>query len=861
MLKNLLLILAMIGSAFAVKAQSVSSPILKERSGYTDSVIVQVHPSYDRVSGIHRWLFGKNYRREWATPVKLPLIKISKLYGGLKPIREGGGMQSKSLRLIDPSGKEWVVRSVEKSPEKLLPANLQGTFAVDWIDDALSSQHPFSALVVPPLAEAAGVAHANPVIGVMADDPALAEFRKIFSGLVVLIEEREPLGKSDNTFKMLHELKADHQNRFDTRQFLRARMLDLLLGDWDRHEDQWRWAYQMKEKEKLYYAVPRDRDQVFHLEEGVGPSLAAVSWINPTLDHFDSRIPRVKYSLFKTRFIQPYPDAQIGHREWMSIVNEFVKAESNEVLEAGLKRLPPEVYTIRHDTLMAKLKGRRDHLPAAMDEYYRFINTVVDIRTSDKGERIEINDGGDKGLRVKISKLSKSGNGQAGDLLDMVYEPSITREIRLYVEGGNDQVMVNSSNSPIRLRVISTSGQKVYEVKQSANPIRFYTRKDSVSFTGNTRFISKHLSNDTSNTHFIQRNPYNVWMPLATAALNKDDGFLLGLGFKYTRMDGFRKLPYASMQQLLVTHSFATSAFRINYNGEWIAAVGKADLLLSAQIQAPNNTLNFFGRGNETELNKFPGYRTFYRTRFDTYQFDPALRWHLAAGSSISAGPSLQYYHLNLADNAGRFITNSSGIGSYDSVTVDQNKTHVGLTVNFLSNQRNNDILPSKGYLLSVRMQGYTGLNDQSRSYMQIKPEFTYYQKLNTKGTIVISDRIGGGISLGKPAFYQSMYLGGQGNLLGYLQNRFAGDHLLYNNLQARIKLFDIASYILPGQFGVSGFYDAGRVWVKGENSDKWHTGNGGGLYFAPASLTVFQVLAGHSEEGWYPYISLNFRL
>jgi hypothetical protein len=84
---------------------------------------------------------------------------------------------------------------------------------------------------------------------------------------------------------------------------------------------------------------------------------------------------------------------------------------------------------------------------------------------------------------------------------------------------------------------------------------------------------------------------------------------------------------------------------------------------------------------------------------------------------------------------------------------------------------------------------------------------------------------------------------------------------MVYNNLQARIRLANIAGYILPGQLGVTGFYDVGRVWQKGDNSNQFHQGVGGGLYFAPASLTVLQVLVGHSNEGWYPYISLNFRI
>lgn len=179
--------------------------------------------------------------------------------------------------------------------------------------------------------------------------------------------------------------------------------------------------------------------------------------------------------------------------------------------------------------------------------------------------------------------------------------------------------------------------------------------------------------------------------------------------------------------------------------GEWIQAAGKADPTVEALVQAPDNTMNFFGRGNNTLLDRTGDYRRFYRTRFDIYELNPALCWPTGERATL-------------------------------------------------------------------------------------KPEFTYYQKLGSN--IVLSDRVGGGISIGSPAFYQSMFLGGQGNLLGYLQNRFAGQHMAYNNLQARLKLANIAGYILPGQLGLTDFYNEGRVWVDGEPSDSWHQGTGGGLYF-----------------------------
>ncbi len=97
------------------------------------------------------------------------------------------------------------------------------------------------------------------------------------------------------------------------------------------------------------------------------------------------------------------------------------------------------------------------------------------------------------------------------------------------------------------------------------------------------------------------------------------------------------------------------------------------------------------------------------------------------------------------------------------------------------------------------------------------------------------------------------MFLGGQGNLLGYRQYRFAGRHSLYNNLELRISLADFGNYIFKGPFGIAGFYDIGRVWQSGEKSDKWHNGGGAGLYLSPASLAVFRLNIAYSEEGWYP--------
>jgi hypothetical protein len=103
-----------------------------------------------------------------------------------------------------------------------------------------------------------------------------------------------------------------------------------------------------------------------------------------------------------------------------------VKAETDAVFEAGLRRLPPEIYRLRHDELLNKLKKRRDNLPAAMAAYYRFICRIVDIRASDKDEYINITDAGDHGMRVVINKAGKKGRDKE-QLMDVTYDASVTK--------------------------------------------------------------------------------------------------------------------------------------------------------------------------------------------------------------------------------------------------------------------------------------------------------------------------------------------------------------------------------------------------------------------------------------------------
>src|SRR5207247_2615770 len=136
--------------------------------------------------------------------------------------------------------------------------------------------------------------------------------------------------------------------------------------------------------------------------------------------------------------------------------------------------------------------------------------------------------------------------------------------------------------------------KKNLSVLNSNKKVKVYEKKSNTEIEGEKNMLITHFAKDSLNTAYVPTNRYNVIKPLITFGYNLDDGLSLGAGFKYFQQ-GFRKKPYANIQQLNGTNYFSTQAFFIKYKGEWLKAFGKADFTLQATSFVPSNTQNYFG--------------------------------------------------------------------------------------------------------------------------------------------------------------------------------------------------------------------------------------------------------------------------
>jgi len=89
--------------------------------------IISAGPQYNKPH-FYQWLWGRNRRKEWTTPIRVPLLWLDSVYGGLKPYKVGGGNETKTLQLKNSSSKEYTLRSIDKSRNDVVLPEYRHTF-------------------------------------------------------------------------------------------------------------------------------------------------------------------------------------------------------------------------------------------------------------------------------------------------------------------------------------------------------------------------------------------------------------------------------------------------------------------------------------------------------------------------------------------------------------------------------------------------------------------------------------------------------------------------------------------------------------------------------------------------------------
>ncbi|MHA6249414.1 hypothetical protein ACXYMU_15840 [Pontibacter sp. CAU 1760] len=450
---------------------------------YRDSTItVKAGQHYGR-SGLHTFFYGKHYRPVWLAPVKAPVLDIGSIHGGLTPMELGGSRQSISLRLEDSTGTEYVLRSVDKEPASALPESWQRSYLANIVRDATSATHPYAALALPDMAEALGIYYVEPQLVYVPHDDRLGKFKDDVGGMLALLERRpsgnqkdyEPMGRASevvSTRSAITERLQDNDSHFDARFFLRARLFDMLIGDWSRHEDNWRWAEEKQNQGgKTYMAIPRDRDNAFYkLKDAPVPWLFMLLNLKPHFQTFRSEIDNIEKLNRSGRNLDELILNNLEWSDWQAEIAHVQQSLTDQVIEQSFRAMPENVAAMSAAAIISKLKSRRQHLEEAAQTYYKALAENVAVVGTDKHERFEVEALAEDKVQVRVFKITKEGKVEQ-QIYARTFRAAETEELYLYGLNGDDQFhFTGGVRTKIKIKVWGGAGEDIYRQADENSP-------------------------------------------------------------------------------------------------------------------------------------------------------------------------------------------------------------------------------------------------------------------------------------------------------------------------------------------------------------------------------------------------------
>ena len=834
-------------------------------------------------SGFYKWLWGERYRKLYSTPISVPTVDLDTLYGGLTPIRKGGGTQSVSLRMKNPQGQEYVLRAMRKNAAQFIQAEafqeqfvrkeFEDTGTEALVLDVFTGSHPYVPFIIGDLSDAVGIFHTNPRLFYVPKQNAFGKYVGEFGDGLYMIEERTTDGHGDkasfgyademiSTFDMIDKLHKDEENRVDEVAYVRARLFDMLIGDWDRHDDQWRWAEFKEDGYNIYRPVPRDRDQPFSIMDdgfllGLGTSLIQSIRI---LNSYDEEIKDIKYAS-----LSAFPlDVALMQRADKSVWDEqaaFISSKiTDDVIDNAFAGLPKEVQDESVEDIKRKLKGRRANLKSISDAYYEVVNKHALIKGTDKDDWFDIE-------RMPFGKTKVTGyrikDGKKADVIhERVYDREHTREIWLYAMDDDDYIQVTGQGDKlIRLRLVGGSNNDTYDI-QNGKKAHVYDFKGKPN-TFVTNKGKKHIQNDYDiNNYYYEKPKHNANSLVPIIAGNPDDGLLLGLADTYTIM-GFDRNPFTARHRLGGAYYFATNGFQFIYNGEFANAVGKLNLELNGRFTSPNFAINFFGFGNSTPNPNIEDDETFdldyNRVKIGTLGGYVGLVWRGVNNGELHFGARLEAIEVEITE--GRFIEDYAAV--FPTPTRDDYFT---AEARYRYENFDTKAFPTRGLEFDIRT-GITSNTGNSNSFGFVIPQLTFHHKLIPSGRLVFNTTSKAHINIGDDfEFYQAASIGGSDGLRGYRNQRFTGKDSFYQSSNVLFNFRRYKTSLAPVEVGIFAGFDVGRIWVDNAlvadpafNSNSWNTSAGGGFFMNASDLIALNLGLFNSDDNLRVF--LGFKL
>lgn len=806
--------------------------------------------------------WGQHYRAVYGIEVEAKTAVLDTLYGGLEVVRPGGGHQTRSLRLITKDGKEYNMRALRKSAVQFLETTafkgingdeyFTNTIPEDVISDFYTAAHPYGAFAIPTLAKAAKVYYTTPELYYVPQQKRLGKYNEDYGNQLYMIverptddfENRRSFGYPDDiksTDDLLEKLREDEDYKLDEEAYIRARIFDMLVGDWDRHSDQWRWAEFEDGDKKVFVPIPRDRDQVFANFDGkflnllrsimgsinqfgvYGEDIVDLKWFNEAGAKLDRAL--IKRS-----------DKEV----WLTEARNMQARIDKTTIDNAFRALPTEVQDTTMVQIKNKLMLRKDNLVSIVERYYTEFIKFQMLTGTDKDDLFEITRLPNGETRINAFRIKDGEKGK--ELFDRTFNSKTTEEIWLYGLDDDDVFEIKGKQKKnVLIRIIGGQNKDQYNVAHGSR-IKIYdnkSKKNEVLEKGGAHVRM---------TNFYQANVYDYKRKRSSGGTiqfevgyNPDYGTVLDLSYVKERFDYILN-PYSQRTGLSVNYQFLTQGLDVAMSKSYAAVLGNLNGVINGRYTSRNYTQNFFGIGNETENR------------------DDEL--------------SLNYNHANLAMyNGGIGVERATDYGSFFQLKLDVHTVEVKRAIgNFIDTQtsittedrdyflipnatyvyQNFDDadFPAKGMLFSINGGGIDNINKETFTGF-IESKLQFHNSLLSNNRLVLKTSGITYLTFGDtPQFYQQAQLGATSGLRGFRAQRFTGARSLAGTAEISYAFKKLRTFFFPLGIDLYAGYDVGRVWTKNDTSGVWHDAYGGGFMLKWTDALQGNASVFTSEEG-----------
>lgn len=812
------------------------------------------------------WL-GEHHRPTWITPVKVPYLRISENYKNLNPLKVGGGRQTLSLKFANEEGQRLTFRSVDKEPRKALNYELRRSIVGRLFEDQTSAQHPFGALPAAALLDHLDILHATPKLYVLPNTEALGSFQETYGGMLGMLEENpgkkdengnyfagaDDILKSNKLFRKLYDSK---ENKVEVREFARARLFDILVGDWSKHEDNWKWAEFKQGDYNIYRPIPRDRDHVFSKWDGILPWLADREWILPNTEGFDHEISGFQSGVYQARYLDRFLLTEVTEQMYLAEAKYIQKQLTDQVIRESVKTMPEESFAIEGEVIIEKLIRRRDDLQKYARKYFKWLNQDVEILGSAEDNVFEIYNIGDS-LVVDIYK-EKKGEKVGEKIFSRHFTDDVTHTVRVYGLGEEDIYNVSIDRDlNIDLFLLGGEEKDVYNIKNKGNKTEAIDRPDQIE---NLSINTIELDDNWHKIRYTyNRNAkkFNSYFPMISIGYNNFNGFSLRSSTTWTR-HRWDKLDYHMRHNLGLSISSAGD-YGMKYSGDLRHFSGKWDLIWDAIFANPDFFDSYYGQGNFSVIDPELDEADYYIATYNNYRLTTGLRRLFWSNCSFQVRTGFDFFVNKKLENT--ILENED-----DLLGANERLQIIPLTFTGDLDFRDNATLPKRGSRLLLSSYSGMILNKDNATFSTIGGSIEQYFSTYNYRPFTLGLKFGGVKGINEVPFYLQPRLGGNSGLRGFTSNRFFGRSMVYFNSELRWRIFKDDEASIPYEFGITAFYDIGKTSDQDVDNDlpsKYYSGYGGGIFFVPFDerFTLSVYLSFSEENTFYPRFTIGTSL